>query len=218
MVFLFLYGYHIVYLLNMFNLTTTELSVLKKLDTPCKIQDYLDTLSFNFEKKGETCMSPRRVLQEQKAHCIEGAMLAATALWLQGELPLLLNLKVDTEDVDHVVVLFKRNGYYGALSKTNHAVLRYRDPVYKTIRELAMSYFHEYFLTTDGRKTMRGYSKPIHMGRFGKKWVTSSTDVWNIAESIYDSKHTSVIPKGNEKYIRRATALEQQAAGIPKDK
>lgn len=214
----FLYEYHIVYLLNMFNLSATELSLLKKLDTPDKIQNYLDSLSFNFETEGETCMSPRRVLQEQKAHCIEGAMLAAVALWLQGEPPLLLNLKVDTKDVDHIVVLFKRNGYYGALSKTNHAVLRYRDPVYKTLRELAMSYFHEYFLLTDGRKTMRGYSKPIHMGRFGKKWVTANVDLWNIAETIYDSKHTSVIPKGNESYIRKATNLERQAAGIPKDK
>ena len=202
----------------MLQLTKVEEAFLRKLDTPSKIQDYLDSLSFNFEKRGETCMSPRRVLQEQKAHCIEGAMLAATALWLQGEPPLLFNLKVDTEDVDHVVVLFKRNGYYGALSKTNHAVLRYRDPVYKTIRELAMSYFHEYFLVTDGRKTMRGYSKSIHMGRFGKKWVTSDMDLWNIAETIYDSKHTSVIPKGNEKYIRKATKLERQVASISKDK
>ena len=202
----------------MLQLTPAEETFLKKLHTPSKIQDYLDSISFNFEAQGETCMSPRRVLQEQKAHCIEGAMLAAVALWLQGEPPLLLNLKVDTEDVDHVVVLFKRNGYYGALSKTNHAVLRYRDPVYKTVRELAMSYFHEYFLVTDGRKTMRGYSKPIHMGRFGKKWVTSSVDLWDIAETIYDNKHISVIPKGNEKYIRRATDLERHAAGIPKDK
>ncbi len=198
----------------MLQLTKSEESFLRKLDTPSKIQDYLDSISFNFEKQGETCMSPRRVLRAQKAHCIEGAMLAATALWLQGEAPVVLNLKVEKRDDDHLVTIYKRNGYYGAISKTNHSVLRFRDPVYKTIRELALSYFHEYFLGTTGKKTMKGYSKPINVKRFGVRWVTSEDNLWKIAEVIYDSKHTKVIPVGNEKYIRAASALERKAAGI----
>ncbi len=200
----------------MLRLTKSEEDFFKKLNTPSKIQDYLDSISFNFEKRGETCMSPRRVLQEKKAHCIEGAMFAATALMLQGRKPLLLNLKVDKEDDDHIVALFKENGYWGAISKTNHAVLQYRDPVYLTVRELAMSYFNEYFLVKNGKKTMQGYSKIISMKKFGEKWITEERDLWDIAEDIYDSKHTSTVPQGNERYIRTATELERKAASISK--
>ena len=196
-----------------FGLSSEEAHFLQGLNTPAKIQDYLDTLRFNHEEDGETCMSPRRVLLTKKAHCIEGAMLAALALMLQGRPPLLLNLKVNTsKDDDHIVVLFKEHGYWGALSKTNHAVLRFRDPVYKTVRELAMSYFHEYFLVKDGTKTMRGYSKPINLRRFGTKWITSEDDLWKIAETIYDSPHLLVVPKENERYLRHATKLEQKTA------
>ncbi len=198
----------------MLQLTKSEESFLKKLNTPSKIQEYLDSIPFNFEESGETCMSPRRVIVEAKAHCIEGALLAATALWLQGEAPLLLNLKVKKGDDDHVIALYKKNGYYGAISKTNHAVLRFRDPVYTSVRELAMSYFHEYFLVRDGTKTMQGYSKPINLKRFRTSWITEQEDLWNIAEYIYDSKHTLVVPKENKKYIRAATSLERKAAQI----
>ena len=187
---------------------------LKKLNTPSKIQDYLDSIPFNYEKNGETCMSPFMVLKEEKAHCIEGAMLAASAMALQGQKPLVMSLKVRKGDYDHVVALFKYNGFWGAISKTNHSVLRYRDPVYRTIRELALSYFHEYFLTDTGEKTLIGYSNPINLNRFGKKWKTSTKDLWNIARTIYDIKHIPIIPKGNEKYIRNATKTERASASI----
>jgi len=187
---------------------------LLQLNTPAKIQDYLDSIPFNYEKSGETCMSPIRVLKEKKAHCIEGAMLAASAIALQGQNPLVMSLKVRKGDYDHVVALYKYNGFWGAISKTNHSVLRYRDPIYKTIRELALSYFHEYFLTKNGEKTLLGYSNPINLNRFGKKWQTSDKDLWNIAETIYDIKHIPIIPKGNEKYIRKATKTEMKGASI----
>lgn len=201
----------------MFSLTKEEELFLRKLNSPAKIQDYLDSIPFNFEKEGETCMSPRRVMREKKAHCIEGGFLAAAALLLQGKRPLLLNLKVDTRDDDHIVALFKENGYWGAISKTNHAVLRYRDPVYKTVRELAMSYFHEYFLVKNGEKTMLGYSK-VSMNRFGNTWVTREDDMWDIAEYIYDAPYIHVLPKGSIRYIRDASSVEQKAADIPEYK
>lgn len=191
-------------------MTTT----LKRLHTPGKIQDFLDSIPFNYEKKGETCMSPTRVLKEKKAHCIEGAMLAAAALKLQGNKPLVMSLKVKKGDFDHIVALYEINGYWGAISKTNHAVLRFRDPVYKTTRELALSYFHEYFLTKTGEKTLLGYSKPINLDSFGTGWETSTEDLWNIAESIYDGKHIMIVPKENKKYIRNASAVEKKAASI----
>jgi len=187
---------------------------LKKLNTPQKIQDYLDSIPFNYEKSGETCMSPFRVLKEKKAHCVEGAMLAASLMALQGQKPLVMSLKVKKGDYDHVVALFKYKGFWGAISKTNHSVLRYRDPIYKTIRELALSYFHEYFLTKTGEKTLLGYSNPINLNRFGKKWKTSPNDLWDIAGTIYDIKHLPIIPKGNERYIRNATKIEMESALI----
>jgi hypothetical protein len=198
----------------MYGLNDEELKILKKLNTPQKIQDFLDQMPTNNEKHGETCMTPRRVLKEGKAHCMEGAMLAATALMLQGQKPLIMSLKVAKPDFYHAVVLFKQNGYWGALSKTNHAVLRYRDPIYKNTREIALSYFHEYFLTSNGKKTMRGYSKPVNLKKFGTKWVTAEEDLWGITETIYDMEHTDIIPKGSERYIRDALPIEQRAASI----
>jgi hypothetical protein len=189
---------------------------LKQLNTPSKIQDYLDSIPFNFEKGGETCMPPHVVLEEKKAHCIEGAMLAAAALSLTGEKPLLHSLKVKKGDFDHVVALYKKDGYWGAISKTNHSVLRFRDPVYKTVRELAVSYFHEYFLVTDGSKTMLGYAGPIDINTLSKDWKSSREDQWDLAEKIFTMEHISVIPSAVvKKNLRVASRLERQAAGIP---
>jgi hypothetical protein len=196
-------------------LSEAEKKLLLSLDSASKIQDYLDSISFNFEEQGETCMSPQRVLKEKKAHCLEGALLACAALWLQGKSPRIMNLKVKDKDYDHVVTLFKEKGYWGAISKTNHAVLRFRDPVYKTVRELAMSYFHEYFLVKNGEKTLLGYSRPISIKRFGTKWITEEQDLWDIATTIFDLPHTRTIPEGQEKFIRKASILEQHSASIP---
>ena len=123
-------------------------------------------------------MSPRRALREGKMHCFEGALLAATALWLRGEGPLLLDLKTK-DDFDHVVALYKKNDRWGAISKTNHATLRFRDPVYRTVRELAVSYFHEYFDNKSGKKTLRSYSRPLDLRTFGTNWITTEKDLYH---------------------------------------
>jgi hypothetical protein len=128
-------------------LSPDERAVFKKLSSPILIQDYLEALPQNFSKSaGETCRSPRRLLRDKKAYCFEGALFAAAALAYHGRKPLLLDLQTTNDDQDHVVALFRQDGLWGALSKTNNPVLRWRDPVYKSVRELAMSYFHEYFL------------------------------------------------------------------------
>src|SRR3989338_1674505 len=123
--------------------TAADITLLRSLRTPAKIQDFLDTIPMNFR---DTCYSPRTVLRERKAHCMEGAMLAAVALRFAGYPPLVLDLKSVPHDDDHVVAVFQKSDCWGAISKTNHGVLRYREPIYKTVRELALSYFHEYFL------------------------------------------------------------------------
>ena len=198
-------------------LSPQEKTFLCSLDTAEKIQNYLDSIPFNHEESGETCMSPREVLKHKKAHCLEGAMLASVAFALSKRPPRILSLKVLDKDYDHVIALYKENGYWGAVSKTNHAVLGFRDPIYKTIRELALSYFHEYFLVKNGEKTLRGYSRPITMNRFGVSWVTSPTNLFAIAEAISDAPHIPIIPKGNEKFIRHATKLERSTASISHD-
>jgi hypothetical protein len=196
-------------------LVSPLLKELSSLSTVEKIQDYLDKIPFNFEKSGQTCMSPAMVLVNKRAHCIEGAMLAAIALMIHGEKPLIMSLKVKDSDYDHVVALYTKNGYWGAISKTNHAVLRFRDPVYRTIRELALSYFHEYFLTNTGEKTLIGYSNPINLRRFGKNWMTSTENLWSIAETIFYTKHIPLVPNKNKNYIRNASSTERKAASIP---
>ena len=195
----------------MFALTKPELKILKKLSTPIKIQDFLDSLPVNWEKKGETYMSPRRSLKAKKMHCFEGALLAALALWLQGEKPLLMDFQ-NSGDEDHVIALYKRNGYWGAISKTNHSTLRYRDPVYKTLRELAASYFHEYWRQKDGKKTLVAFSaEPFDLRKYGKKWVTAEEELFDIVNDIDDAPHTQIIPKKNKKLLRRADKMERQA-------
>src|SRR3989344_9556108 len=123
--------------------TPKEKILLKKLNTPAKVQDFLNSLEFNFEKRGETLKSPLLTLREGNAHCFEGALLGAYILSLRGFTPYLMHLKTIKGDYDHIVAPFKVGGFWGALSKTNHAVLRYREPIYRNIHELALSYFHE---------------------------------------------------------------------------
>lgn len=185
------------------------LSALVKLKTPARVQDFLDKLPYNFEEQGETCSSPSRTLMRGSAHCLEGAYIGALALTLQGHPPLIMNLKTATGDQDHAVALFKEHGLWGALSKTNHAVLRYRDPIYRSVRELALSYFHEYFLGTTGRKTLRAYSQPLNLNRFGTAWKTKDVELWNIAYALRDTTHFPIAPKEILSKTRPAGAFEQ---------
>jgi hypothetical protein len=194
----------------MFGLTKSELVVLKKLSTPIKIQNFLDKMPLNWEKDGDTYMSPRRVLRRNKAHCLEGAMLAGLALWLHDEKPLLLDLKT-TDGDDHIVTLFKRGGCWGAISKTNHSSLRYRDPIYRTVRELALSYFHEYYDSQASKRILRSYSKPFNLKKLGTKWITAEEELDCIAEALDNSPHYRLFPVSNVKLIRPPDSMERMA-------
>ncbi|MBU6323409.1 MAG: hypothetical protein KGI41_02255 [Patescibacteria group bacterium] len=197
-------------------LSPQELRVLCALDTPIKIQDFLDAIPMNFEKGKDTHQSPRRVLKERRAHCIEGALLAAAALWLHGEPPLLMDLKAreGRGDDDHVVALYKRGGHWGLISKTNHATIRFRDPVYRTPRELALSYFHEWFMNANGEKTLESYSRLLDLSRFGTAWVTAQEDLWWLDEKLDALTHYPLVPKGNRRFIRRADPMELKAGRL----
>lgn len=194
--------------------TQKEIKKLRNLTTPAKVQDFVNAIPFNFERDGkDTIKSPLRTLRENNAHCFEGALLAAYALSLHGHKPLLMCLKSIDTDFDHVVALFKMNGYWGAISKTNHVVLRYREPVYKTVRELAMSYFHEYFLD-DGQKTLRSYTKPLDLNSFSEDWIDSMQDLWGIDEGIDMQRHFEIVPRKNLRFLRGADPIERLAGKI----
>lgn len=193
--------------------TKKETILLKKLNTPAKVQDFLNKLHFNFEEKGETLKSPLFTLRARKAHCFEGALLGAYILSIHGFTPYLMHLKATKGDYDHVVVPFKIGHFWGALGKTNHAVLRYREPVYKNIRELAISYFHEYFLD-DGKKTLRQYSALLNLNTLKKNWTTSKVDLWYIDKKLDKVKHYDIIRKSYIKKLRKADKVEIKAGKI----
>lgn len=194
--------------------TNEELRALRRLSSPAKIQDFLNSIPFHAVADNNTCMSPRHVLRQKTAQCMEGAMLAATALRLAGHRPLVLDLQAHHSDADHVVAVFREHGCWGAVSKTNHAVLRYREPVYRTVRELVMSYFHEYFLH-DGKKTLIAYSRPVDLSRFDNKgWMTSDEDVWYIPEYLVDTPHYPILSPRQRRTLRRADAIEIAAGKL----
>lgn len=192
-------------------LTPAEKRFFERLETPQKVQTYLDSLPINFEMRGETYMSPRRTIVAKTAHCFEGALVAAAAFAYHGQRPLILDFQTLPHDEDHVVAPFKQGGYWGAVSKTNHAVLRYRDPVYASVRELAMSYFHEYLLWT-GKKSLLAYSRPFDLRRYSPEtWLVAQEDLVWLVEAIDDSRHFPAVPRKNAKHVRKASGVELRA-------
>lgn len=174
--------------------SSSEKAVLRKLKTPTAIQRFLDNdIQYNMEPKGATCYSPRMVLRHKVAHCMEGALLAAAALREIGYPALLVDLEA-VRDSDHVLAVYRRNGCWGSLAKSNYAGLRGREPVYRSIRELAMSYFEHYF-NAAGEKTLRTHStRPVNLARFDKiHWATVEGDVWDIPYYLCEIAHTPLM-------------------------
>jgi hypothetical protein len=193
-------------------LTRGEFLALERLSTPQKIQAFLNAVPINHEIGGETVLSVREVLRQRRAHCIEGAMLAAAALWVNGEPPLVMHLDCHQSDFPHVITLFRRHGAWGAISKTNGTPLRYRDPIYRTLRELALSYFHEYF-NKRGHKTLRSYSTPFDMRRLDpEEWITAKKNCWPAHDRITELRHYALISRRQEKLLIKRDAFERKAA------
>ncbi len=191
-----------------------EFATLKRLTSPAKIQAFVNAIPINHEVGGETVLSVREVLRQRRAHCIEGAMLAAAALWVQGDPPLLMHLDCDITDYPHVVALFRRGGAWGAISKTNGAPLRYRDPIYRTLRELALSYFHEYS-NRRGHKTLRSYSASFDLRRLDPaQWVTCAKSCWETHDRLVELRHFALISKRQEKLLAKRDRFERKASKI----
>ena len=192
-------------------LSPTEQQIFRKLSTPQKVQDYLDTFKTNFQERRAGMFSPRVMIPKKKLQCMEGALFAAAALAYHGHFPLLMDFQTIAEDEDHVVALFKQKNLWGAVSKTNHAILRWRDPVYKTPRELAMSYFHEYYLRR-GQKSLLTFSKPFNLSRYApERWVTSEEELEWLAVELDESPHFPIFPGASKKTLgklRPASPIE----------
>lgn len=180
-------------------LNSSELRELRSLKTPVGIQRFLDAMPYHL---APTAWSPRIVLRERTAHCLEGAIFAAAALRVLGFPPLLLDLEADN-DTDHVLAVFKVRGHWGALAKSNFTGCRYREPVYRTLRELALSYFHIYF-NLRGERTLRRYSRPVNLIRFDRdQWMTSEKNIWVVPNHLCDIPHMPLLNPAQVKNLTR---------------
>lgn len=195
-------------------LSAKEFAVLRQLDAPQKIQVFLNAIPINHELTGETILSVREVLRQRRAHCIEGAFVAACALWIHGEPPLLVHLDCDPSDHPHVIAVFRRKGCWGAISKTNGTPLRYRDPVYRTLRELAMSYFHEYF-NKRYQKTLRSYSATFDLRKVDPAlWVTSEKACNEIHDRLVKARHYTLISAAQQRLLAQRDSFERRSSKL----
>jgi hypothetical protein len=179
--------------------TPAELRKLRSLKTPYGIQKLLDDMPYHLE---DTAWSPRLVLRERTAHCLEGAVFAAAALQANGYPPLLLDFEA-VHDTDHVLAIFREKGHWGAIAKSNYSGCRYREPVYRSLRELAMSYFNLYF-NLRRERTLRTFSRPVNLTRFDSlHWMTSDKPVWYIPIYLCEIHHYQLLRPGMAKRLHR---------------
>ena len=187
-----------------FGLTPQNVRTLRALKTPKRIQQFVDGLTYQY---ADTAGSPQRTLRERKGHCLEGALVAAAALRLHGHPPLLMDLEAVHDD-DHVLAIYRERGLWGSIAKSNFAGLRSRKPVYRTLRELAMSYFEHYY-NLRGEHTLRAYSQPVNLARLdGKQWMTSEEDVWCVPELLIAARHFPIAP---DKVMRALPRLDRRS-------
>jgi len=182
-----------------FNFTPGELRSLRAMNEPHKIQKFLNGLPYHL---APTCWSPRTVLRKRTVHCLEGAIFAAAALRVNGYPPLVIDLE-SHRDTDHVLAVFRERGCWGAVAASNYAGCRYREPVYRSLRELAMSYFEDYF-NLAGERTLRTFSQPVDLSRFDHlHWMTTDEEVWFIPEYLCDISHRRLLTSWQEKRLHR---------------
>jgi hypothetical protein len=177
--------------------TPAELRKLRSLKDAYGIARFLDDMPYHL---ATTAWSPRRVLRERTAHCLEGAIFAAAALRALGNPPIVIDVEA-VHDTDHVLAVFRQRGRWGLVGTSNYSGLRYREPVYRTLRELVMSMFEDYF-NLRRERTLRTFSQPVNLARFdARNWMTSEKDVWFIPEYLLDIPHTKLLTPAMEKRL-----------------
>ena len=187
-----------------FGLSPENFRALRALKTPVRIQKFIDALPYQY---ANTAWSPQRVLRERKGHCLEGALLAAAALRVNGHPPFLMDLEA-VQDDDHVVAIYRERGLWGSIAKSNFAGLRFRAPIYRTLRELALSYFEQYY-NLRGERTLRSYSRPVNLERLDSRhWMTSEKSVWCAPELLIAARHYPLVP---DKVARALPRLDRRS-------
>jgi len=187
-----------------FGLPPRDLRTLRALKTPARIQQFVDALEYQY---ANTAWSPQRVLRERKGHCLEGALLAAAALRVNGYPPLIMDLEAVHDD-DHVIALYRERGLWGGIAKSNFAGLRFRAPIYRTLRELALSYFEQYY-NLRSERTLRSYSRPVNLARLdGLHWMTAEENVWFVPEALIAARHYPLFP---ERVARSLPRLDRRS-------
>jgi hypothetical protein len=184
---------------NCFGLTRAEHNKLRRLKDPHGIQRFVDDMPYHL---ADTAWSPRRVLAENTSHCFEGALFAAAALRVNGYPPLILDLEAEN-DTDHVIAVYRMHGHWGAIAKSNYTGCRYREPVYRSLRELALSYFEVYF-NLRRERSLRTFSRPVNLSRFDdQQWMTTERPVWFVANYLFDIYHYRLLAPGMAKRLYR---------------
>jgi hypothetical protein len=187
-----------------FGLSPADLGTLRSLKTPARIQRFVDSLEYDY---ADTARSPQRVLRERRGHCLEGALIAAAALRINGHPPLVMDLEAVRDD-DHVVALYRERGLWGSIAKSNFAGLRFRAPIYRTLRELALSYFDSYY-NLRGERTLRSYSCAVNLARLdSRQWMTAAEDVWCVPELLIAARHYPLFP---DKIARSLPRLDRRS-------
>jgi hypothetical protein len=187
--------------------TNRELRELRRMKDPYGIQRFLTDLPYHH---ADTAWSPRHILREKTAHCFEGAIFAAAALRANGFPPLIVDLEAK-RDTDHILAVYRTDGCWGAIAKSNFTGLRYREPVYYTLRELVMSYFDEYFNLL-GERTLRRYSLPVNLGRFDNlEWMTTEKPIWFIVDHLMKIPHESLVTSTQISHLHRVDSRSLRA-------
>lgn len=183
-----------------YGFSVREIDLLKRFKEPHDIQSFLNRTLY---KAGPGTISPGEVIRRREANCFEGALFAAAALRLLGYRPLIVDMMAENDD-DHVVALFKQGRYYGAVAKSNTTMLRYREPVFRSLRELAMSYFPFYF-NVNGQMTLRSYSNPVDLARFDeRRWMTTDENLDYIGDYLYEIRHHEILSRKMIRGLSRA--------------
>lgn len=181
------------------NFTPAELRKLRSFKDPCGIQRALNDQAYHV---ADTAWSPRRVLRENTSHCFEGAIFAAAALRANGYPPLIIDLEAE-HDTDHVIAVYKREGHWGSISKSNYSGLNFREPIFRSLRELVMSYFDDYF-NQRRERTLRTFSNPVNLVRFDSlNWMTTDQPIWFIAEYLLTIRHFKLLTPKMARHLHR---------------
>jgi len=187
--------------------TKDEIRFLETLSDPDKIQGFLDSIDYN---PNYECRSPRWVIKKRSAHCFEGALFSAAALQFIGYKPLIVDMKSFNDD-DHVIAVFKERGHWGAVAKSNFTTLRYREPVYRSLRELVMSYFDFYF-NIAGDKSLRSYSLPLDLNIYSSRnWATTDEDLEYIGDKLEKMRHYQLIDNKMIENLKKASVTVLKA-------